>query len=74
MIIPGSSSRGQTSIKSLKSSKRSSIMRMSGEPGGGITHSEEVVCLTNIWEWNSNLWSSPLQRRLQRRVEENTAN
>ncbi|GIY63044.1 hypothetical protein CEXT_2111 [Caerostris extrusa] len=56
----GSSSRDGPFIKPLKGSKRSSILRMSGEPDGGITHFEEVVCLTNIWEWDSNLWSSPL--------------
>ncbi|GIY79433.1 hypothetical protein CDAR_242891 [Caerostris darwini] len=73
-MTTGSSSRDGPSIKHSKGSKGSSILRMSGEPDGGITHSEEVVCLANIWEWASNLWSSPLQRRFQRRVEENTEN
>ncbi|GIY63045.1 hypothetical protein CEXT_2121 [Caerostris extrusa] len=58
----GSSSRDRPSIKSLKSSKRSSIMRMSGEPGGGITHSEEVVCLTNIWESGTLIYGPLLSR------------
>ncbi|GIY63042.1 hypothetical protein CEXT_2091 [Caerostris extrusa] len=48
-----SSSRDGPSIKTFKGSRRSSILRMSGEPDGGITHSEEVVRLSNIWEWDS---------------------